>query len=102
MANLISEGTIGTNMMRGRDVRQRLKDKLDNDVIHVIATVAEINHTNSLAIAELAQMQAKFVDIVQQFTDVAENMKQRTDQMARAMGDVASEAIEEDGNSKPN
>lgn len=89
---IISERTVGTNMMRGRDVRHKLTLRnVDPEVVSVMANIAEINHTNSLAIAELATMLDKIVNIVQQFSDVAENMKNRTDQMARAMGDIAEE-----------
>jgi hypothetical protein len=70
--------------MRGRDVDFKLRGKIDPVVVAVIAQIAEINHTNMKAIAELAQMQDKTIDLVQQFSNVAENMKQRTDQMLRA------------------
>lgn len=91
---IISEGTMGTGIMRGRDVRDKLMSRnIDPVAREVIAQIAEINHTNTKAIAELATMQDKLVDLIQQFSDVAENMKTRTDQMVRAT-DQMKEASE--------
>lgn len=91
-----SEGTKGTGIMRGRDVREKLAGELHPKVVEVIATLAEVNHTNSLAIAELATMQDKFLDMLQGFTDVAANMKDRTDQMMRATQATADEGTSND------
>lgn len=82
---IISEGTrTNTGVMRGRDVREALRGLLPPRAIETIAQIAEINHTNVLAIAELATMLDQFTDIVQGMADIAENMKTRTDQMVRA------------------
>lgn len=74
-----------TGVMRGRDVRFRLMEKnVDPEVKFVLEQLAEINHTNVLAIAELATMLNQMVDIIQGFTDVAENMKKKTEQLERS------------------
>lgn len=78
--------TEGTNVMRGRDVRLLLQGvDAHPKVKEVLERIAEINHINMTAIAELATNMDALVNIVQKFADVASNMKDRTDQMARAM-----------------
>lgn len=74
-----------TGIMRPRDVRQRLLGKVDPELLSVIETIADINHHNMLALAELASMFDKMVNAMQGILQVAENMKDRTDKMARAM-----------------
>lgn len=89
----ILEGTTGTNLMRGRDVVVTLGGRnLDPMLVDTLAKIAEINHFNMKAIAELANNLDQVIDLVQKFSDIAGNMKERTDQMARAMG----EAVEGD------
>lgn len=90
---IIKEGTMGTGLMRGRDVRDKLTGRMEPVAVEIIAKIAEINHTNTKAIAELATMLDQIVNIVQQFSDVAENMKTRTDQFVRAT-DQMKEAAE--------
>lgn len=74
-----------TGVMRGRDVRVKLAGKVDPVVLDVLCTLAEINHGNVLHLASMASMVDQMTNIMQQFTDIAGNMKERTDQMARAM-----------------
>ena len=76
-----------TGVMRGRDVRVKLGGKCDPVLLNVLCQLAEINHGNVLHLASLASMVDQMTNIMQQFTDVAGNLKERTDQMARAMGD---------------
>lgn len=74
-----------TGVMRGRDVRARLQHKdIDPELRSIIETIAEINHTNVLAVAELATMLDQVIDNLQGFSDIAENMKKRTDQLLRS------------------
>lgn len=88
-------GTGGDNVMRGRDVRQMLIGKnVEPTVQTILERIAEINHINMKAIAELASMQEQTVNLLQNFSDVAGNMKERTDQMARAMGEGSEEPDE--------
>jgi hypothetical protein len=94
--SIISEGSMGTNLMRGRDVRDKLMSRnIDPVAREIIAQLAEINHTNMKAIAELATMQTQMVDIIQGFSDVAQNMKDRSEQMLRATNQMKEAA---DGN----
>ena len=76
-----------TGVMRGRDVRIKLAGKVDPVVLDVMCQLAEINHGNVLHLASMAQMLDQMTDIMQSFTDVAHNMKERSDQMARALQD---------------
>lgn len=85
-----------TGVMRGRDVREKLGGKCDPEVLAVLCTIAEVNHGNVLHLASLAQMVDQMTDIMQKFTDVAHNMKERTDQMARAMNDEVEGAPTDD------
>ena len=76
-----------TGVMRARDVKVMLAGKVDPAVSAVIEQLAEINHGNVLHLASMASMLDKMTDIIQSFTEVAANMKDRTDQMARSMAD---------------
>lgn len=68
----------GGNVMRGRDVRATLQNRnLDPILIDTIATLAEINHVNMKALAELATIQDQIIDAVQKFADISENMKNK-------------------------
>jgi hypothetical protein len=93
-APAILKGPVGgTNLIRGRDVRFLLQNRnLDLSLIDVIAKIAEVNHTNSLAIAELAVHLDKVIDIVKNFSDIAGNMKDTIAQFRRgAEGEVSGE-----------
>jgi hypothetical protein len=84
---------LGTNLLRGRDVRFLLQNRnLDPNLVEIIAKVTEVNHTNSLAIAELATMIDQMTNIVQGFSNVAQNMKDTITQFKRgAEGEVSGE-----------
>jgi hypothetical protein len=86
---ILTKASTHTGVMRGRDVRHKLGGVIDPIVQDVIAEIAEINHTNCKAIAELATMQEQLITLVQQFADIAQNMKDRTDQLVRATGETA-------------
>ena len=85
-----------TGVMRGRDVQLKLQGRVDAVLLGVLVQLAEINHGNVLHIASLASMVDQMTDIIQSFTDVAGNLKERTDQMARAMGDELEGAPTDD------
>jgi hypothetical protein len=73
-----------TGVMRGRDVRFLLQNRnVDPQVIHVIAKLAEINHANTLAIAEIATMFNQMIDTMHGFSQVAENMRDKIAQFER-------------------
>jgi len=90
------KGSDATGVMRGRDVRVKLADRVDPVVLEVLVQLAEINHGNVLHLASLASMVDQMTSIMQQFTDVAGNLKERTDQMARAMGEEIQGAPTDD------
>jgi len=95
------KGRDATGVMRGRDVREKLQSRVDPVVLNVLCQLAEINHGNVLHLASLASMVDQMTNIMQQFTDVAGNLKERTDQMARAMGDeVEGSPTDEPADSK--
>lgn len=80
----ILEKRSGTNVMRARDVVASLQNRnLDPILVDHIAKIAEINHTNCLAIAELATMFDHMVDTMKSFADVAQNMKDKAEQLER-------------------
>lgn len=82
-------GTTDGSVMRGRDVEFELKDvDLDPRVKSVLYRLAEINHVNMKAIAEIAMLTEKFTDIVINMTTVADNMKTAIGQMKRQEADV--------------
>jgi hypothetical protein len=81
-----------TGVMRGRDVRRKLQHNTDPNLLSVLETLAEINHTNTLAVAELATMFNQMVDTMQGFANIAENMKNKAEQLERsANAEVAGE-----------
>jgi hypothetical protein len=83
---IIAGPTSGTNLIKGRDVRFYLEPRgLDPMLIDILAKIAEVNHTNSLAIAELANLLDQQMNIIQKMTDVAANMKEVTEQFKRGM-----------------
>lgn len=81
---VLLSSNVGTGVMRGRDVREKLQGKLDPTSVVVIAKIAEINHTNCTAIAEILTQQEQIINLIQQFSDIAENMKLRTDKLVSA------------------
>jgi CMP-2-keto-3-deoxyoctulosonic acid synthetase len=85
---ILTKKSTHTGVMRGRDVTYKLGGVIDPIVVKCIADIAEINHTNCQAIAELATMQDQMLNIIQKFADVAENMKNRTDQLMRSTGET--------------
>lgn len=100
VAAIISGTRDETGVMRGRDVREKLSAKADPAVVAVIATLAEINHGNVLHLASMASMLDQMTDMLQSFTDIAVNMKERTDQFARAMQSEVEGASTNDETSK--
>jgi methyl-accepting chemotaxis protein len=92
---ILSEGSVGSKVMRGRDVDFMLRGRVEPQLLQVLVSLAEIGHTNMKSNAELATMLDQMTDIMQGMTDIAQNMKDRTQQMARAMGQMEEAA---DGN----
>ena len=81
---ILEKQTTSTNVLRGRDVIATLSGRnLDPLLIDCLAKLAEINHTNMKAIAEIATMQNQMIDIVQKFADISQNMKDKMAQIER-------------------
>jgi hypothetical protein len=73
-------GTTDGSVLRARDVEFQLKGAdIDPRVKNVLCTLAEINHVNMKAIAELGSMFDKMVDVMTDMTTVAGNMREMTD-----------------------
>jgi hypothetical protein len=90
---ILRQGSGGTNLIKGRDVRFLLQNRnLDLSLVETIAKIAEVNHTNSLAIAELATLVDNIINIVQNFANISQNMKDTIAQFKRgAEGEAADE-----------
>lgn len=77
---------------RGRDVEMKLKHvELHPALKEVLMRIAEQSHVNMRGLAELAAMFDQLTGLINNVLSVADNMKTRTDQMARAMGDAPPE-----------
>ena len=73
---------------RGRDVEAKLKHvEMHPALKEVLMRIAEQSHVNMKGLAELAAMFDQLTGILNEVMSIADNMKTRTDQMARAMGD---------------
>ena len=95
---IIASGTTErTGIMRARDVRFELTGHADPRLIHVIAKIAEQSHTNYIQLAELATLTDNIIDIVQRFSDIAGNMKDKM--MSLERGIEGEEEGIDDGNS---
>ena len=81
---ILDKQITGTNVMRGRDIRARLDGRnIDPILIDTIARLAEINHVNMTAIAELSTMLDQTINVIQQFADISQNMKDKMQQLER-------------------
>lgn len=69
--------------LTGRAVRERLKGKVDPEVLFVCESLAEYQGVLYQQGMELAQLVDKITDIVMQFTTVAENMKNAVESMGK-------------------
>jgi hypothetical protein len=77
---------------RGRDVEVLLKQvELHPAVKEALMRIAEQSHVNMKGLAELAAMFDQLTGILNEVMSIADNMKTRTDQMARAMGEPPPE-----------
>ena len=74
-------------ILKARDVRERLKGRVDPQVSFCLEALAEQQHTMIKSIMEISQMVDKMADIIQGFVSVAENMKRTVDGMKGAEGD---------------
>lgn len=86
---IIKGGTTDGSVMRARDVEFELRGvDIDPRVASILYRLAEINHINTKAVAELASMLDQMVETMIGITTIAENMKSATEQMKRTQADV--------------
>jgi len=62
--------------MRAREVRERLKGRIDPEVSYVIEALAEQMSVYDQALTSLAEMQNKMIDLIANFSVIGENMKE--------------------------
>jgi len=69
--------------MKAREIRERLKGKLDFEVLYVLEELVEQNNVLHEQMLTLAQYVDQVINITTDLTDVAANMKQQsiTDQI---------------------
>lgn len=73
-------GTSDGATMRARDVEFELRGvDVDPRIKSVMVKLAEINHVNTKAIAELAVLLDKMIDTMNEFGTIAQNMRGLTD-----------------------
>ena len=73
--------------MRAREVRERLKDKVDPQVSHCIEALAEQLGVLQQQLMDMALMQDQVVAIVSNFVNGLEGMKEATESMNKIKGD---------------
>ena len=73
--------------MRAREVRERLKDKVDPQVSHCIEALAEQLGVQQQQLMDMAIMQDQVVAIVSNFVNGLEGMKEATESMNKIKGD---------------
>jgi predicted chitinase len=75
--------------IRARDVYFTLKGAdVHPSVVQMLAQLAESNHINTKAIAEIAVHLGQMTNIISGFTTVAENLKNAAEQLTRRQANV--------------
>lgn len=70
--------------LRARDVEFELRSvSVPPQVKSLLCRLAEINHANMNRIAELSTMLDQCINIIQSFSDIAGNMKEKMDSIQR-------------------
>ena len=77
--------------MRAREVRELLKGKVAPDVSRVIEAVAEDQHVVQQSIVALAEMFDKMQDVLQDMSNVQNNMKSAVDKVRKMNPEVNSD-----------
>lgn len=67
--------------MKAREIRERLKDYADPRIVHILCGLAEDANVMRQQIFEMAQQMDQHLNILQNFTQIAENMKSTVDSM---------------------
>ena len=69
--------------MRARDIRTRLHNKVDPDLVTALASVAEDVSELRSRLNEVSAMTQQLVEVVAQFVEVADNMKRSVETQRR-------------------
>ena len=75
-------------MIRARDIRDRLKGRVDEQVMYCFEALAENQSAMRQQTMELASQMNQMADIIASFTVVAENMKNAVETMKKMEGNV--------------
>lgn len=74
------------SVLRARDVRFELQGKgIDPAVISILERLAEAKHHLFNQLNEMAQLQSRMIDTIQQFSDIAGNMKDKMHDIERGL-----------------
>jgi hypothetical protein len=70
--------TRDASLLRARDVEFELRGRsVDPVVVSLLSRLAERGHFMMSQLNEMAQLQARMIDSIQQFSDIAGNMKDK-------------------------
>lgn len=97
---ILKGGTRDGSVLRARDVEFELRGAdVSPEVRSILYRLAEINHVNTKAVAELATMFDQMIDTMSGITTVAENMKIATERLnKRGQADVDHDVTTESHN----
>ena len=73
--------------MKAREIRERLKNKVDVHVSHCLESLAEQLSVQQQQLMDMALMQDQVVAIVSNFVNGLEGMKEATESMNKIKGD---------------
>jgi|TARA_Y100001963_G_scaffold51579_1_gene72126 hypothetical protein len=73
--------------MKAREIRERLKNKVDVQVSHCLESLAEQLSVQQQQLMDMALMQDQVVAIVSNFVNGLEGMKEATESMNKIKGD---------------
>jgi hypothetical protein len=84
----LGDTKLTVRMMRGRDVRDRCKGRVDPNVLYVLEALAEQQHAIDKGMGEVALMIQRMADIQLMQVQVADNMKNFIDSHRRPDDDL--------------
>lgn len=86
---ILPEGTQkDASKLRARDVRFELQGcGLNPKLVSILERLAERGHYLQSQMVEMATLQNQMIDLLQQFSDVAGNMKEAQQRIDKALGD---------------
>lgn len=75
--------------LRAREIREKLRGKVEPVVLHTLEAMAETQHQHEKHLVEMASMLQQCVLACEGFNIIAENMKNRLEQFQRNQQDSA-------------